>query len=127
MVSVGAVNGDGHEDVGAVNNFDDTSALLLGDGSGTLAAPILRATDSFPLATDFGDIDGDADLDWITSSYAGDWRLYTNDGNGTFSFLRSFASPQAASCAVIMDRDNDGDMDLALVDELADVVILQRH
>jgi hypothetical protein len=127
MVSVGDVNGDGHEDVGAVNNFTDTAALLLGDGSGTLAAPILRSTDSFPLATDFGDIDGDADLDWITSSYAGDWRLYTNDGSGGFTFLRSFASPQAASCAVIMDRDNDGDMDLALVDELADVVLLHRH
>lgn len=127
MVSVGDVNGDRHEDVGAVNNFDDTAALLLGDGTGTLAAPILRATDSFPLATDFGDIDGDADLDWITSSYAGDWRLYTNDGSGAFTFLRSFPSPQAASCAVIMDRDNDGDMDLALVDELSDLVILQRH
>ena len=127
MVSVGDVDGDGHEDVGAVNNLEDTAALLLGDGAGALAAPIPRATDSFPLATDFGDIDGDADLDWITSSYAGDWRLYVNDGSGAFSFLRSFASPQAASCAVIMDRDNDGDMDLALVDELADVVILQRH
>jgi hypothetical protein len=127
MVSIGDVDGDGHEDVGAVNNFNDTAALLLGDGTGALAAPVLRDTDSFPLATDFGDIDGDADLDWITSSYAGDWRLYTNDGNGAFTFLRSFASPQAASCAVIMDRDNDGDMDLALVDELADLVLLQRH
>jgi tRNA threonylcarbamoyladenosine modification (KEOPS) complex Pcc1 subunit len=127
MVSVGDVDGDGHEDVGAVNNNQSTAALLLGDGAGALAEPILRATDTFPLATDFGDIDGDADLDWITSSYAGDWRLYTNDGSGAFSFLRSFASPQAASCAVIMDRDNDGDMDLALVDELADVVLLQRH
>jgi hypothetical protein len=127
MVSTGDVDGDGDEDVGAVNNFSNTAALLLGDGSGALAAPVLRATDSFPLATDFGDVDGDGDLDWITSSYSGDWNLYANDGAGAFSFLRTFASPRAASCAVIMDRDNDGDMDLALVDELADVVLLQRH
>ena len=78
----------------AVNNFDDTAALLLGDGAGALvAAPMLRATDSFPLATDFDDIDGDAELDWITSSYAGDWRLYANHGSGA-----------SASCAALRCR-----------------------
>jgi len=127
MLTTGDVDGDGNEDVAAVGSANDTGVILLGDGAGGLGAPSTVATDPFPLATDLGDIDGDGDLDWITSSFAGNWFLFGNDGSGGFSFRRQFAAPNAASCALMLDADNDGDLDLALVDELADVVILQMR
>jgi hypothetical protein len=88
---------------------------------------VTRPTDPFPLATDLGDLDGDGDLDWLTSSFSGDWFVFTNNGSGTFTFDQEFLAPQAASCAVLVDIDNDADLDLALIDELADVVILQLN
>jgi hypothetical protein len=127
MISVGDLNGDGNEDVAAANSNLNRGAILLGNGDGTLDAPVRYATDAFPLATDFADFDGDADLDWIMSSYAGDWRIYLNNGAGTFAFDQEFNSPQAASCSVALDFDIDGDLDLALIDEEADVVLLMQN
>ena len=72
-------------------------------------------------------MDGDGDLDWVTSSFGGDWWLFANNGAGSFAFAQEFNAPQAASCALMVDIDNDRDLDLALIDELADVVILMKN
>ncbi len=127
MLNTGDVNGDGHDDVAVVNSSNNSGAILLGDGNGNLAAPTSTPTDPFPLATDLGDIDGDGDLDWVTSSFSGDWRLYLNNGQGVFSFSQEFPASQAASCALMLDFDNDQVLDLALIDELADEVILVNN
>jgi len=44
-----------------------------------------------------------------------------------FQFRQAFASPQAASCALLLDIDNDRDLDLALIDELSDNIIVMRN
>ncbi len=124
MLNTSDVNGDGHDDVVTANSLNNNGAILLGDGVGGLAAPTLVPLDPFPLATDLGDVDGDGDLDWATSSYSGDWWLLTNDGQGQFTLAREFPSTSAASCALFFDSDNDGDLDLALIDEVADQVLV---
>ncbi len=124
MLNVADVDGNGTEDVACANASQNVGAILLGDGAGNLALGPTQPTDFFPLATDLGDLDGDGDLDWVTSSFAGDWFCFVNNGAGTFSFDQEFLSPQAASCALMVDIDNDCDLDLALIDELADVVVL---
>jgi hypothetical protein len=58
MLNVGDVNGDGHDDVATANSNVSSGSILLGDGTGQLAAPVKYPTDPFPLATDLGDIDG---------------------------------------------------------------------
>jgi len=126
MITIGDVNGDRHEDISAANSGNNNGAILLGDGAGTLGAPVTHAVDPFPLATDLGDLDGDGDLDWIIASFNGDWSLFLNEG-GVFSFDREFPAPQAASCSLMVDMDNDGDLDLALIDELADEVSLRHN
>ena len=127
MLVCGDLDGDGVEDVSTANSSANNGAILLGKGDGTLGPPVTYATDQFPLATDLGDLDGDGDLDWVTSSFGGDWQLFTNDGDGTFVFAQEFAAPVAASCALLLDIDNDGDLDLALIDELADVVMVMKN
>jgi hypothetical protein len=127
MLNTGDVNGDGHDDVAVVNSGNNNGAILLGDGSGNLAAPTTYATDPFPLATDLGDIDGDGDLDWATSSYGGNWWLFLNEGSGNFTFHQEFPATQAASCALMLDFNNDHILDLALIDELADTVTLVEN
>ncbi len=127
MIVLGDVDGNGTEDVAGVNSGNNRAAILFGDGAGGLAAPQRYNTDPFPIATDLGDLDGDGDLDWVTSSFSGDWFLFVNDGAGQFSFRQRFQPPQKASCALMMDADNDGDLDLALIDEVADVVRLQEN
>ncbi len=127
MLNVGDVNGDGHEDVATANSNNGTGSIFLGDGVGNLSAPMYYPIDPFPLATDLGDIDGDGDLDWATSSFSGDWFLFLNNGNGAFLLRQTFPATSASSCALMMDMDNNGTLDLALIDEIADEVQLMHN
>ena len=127
MLMLGDLNGDRHVDVSVVNSDQNNGGILFGDGAGALSPPTTYPTDPFALATDLGDIDGDGDLDWITSSFSGDWRLFLNDGNGLFNLFQEFPATAAASCALMVDIDNDRDLDLALIDELDDTVQLARQ
>jgi hypothetical protein len=127
MLNTGDVNGDSHLDVAVVNGASNNAAILLGDAAGRLSQPTVYLPDAFALATDLGDLDGDGDLDWITSSFGGDWFLYRNDGAGRFQFDQSFVAPSAASCALLLDSNGDGDLDLALIDEIADQVLILEN
>ncbi len=126
MLNIGDLDGDGHEDVAVVNSVSNQGSILLGKGNGTLDPPTHYPTDPFPLATDLGDIDGDGDLDWVTSSFSGDWFLFLNDGAGSFGLRKRFPAPLAASCALMLDINNDHVLDLALIDELADELRLVK-
>jgi hypothetical protein len=99
--------------------------LAHGNGDGTLALPVTVPVGGTAVASDLADLDGDGDLDWILSSFgAGLWRIYVNDGAGHFTFDQDISAPSNPSCAVPLDFDNDGDIDLALSDEISDVVVL---
>ena len=134
QIMLGDVNGDGNLDISSANAQSNNGAILLGNGDGTLASPTTynipnmgNGGNGFPLATDLGDLDGDGDLDWMTSSFNGDFIMLENDGSGNFTFNSELGAPDAASCALMVDFDNDGDLDLALIDELDNLLILQRN
>ncbi len=134
QIALGDVNGDGNVDVSSANGQGNRASILLGNGDGTLQpATIYNIADmgsggnGFPLATDLGDLDGDGDLDWVTSSFNGNWIVLLNDGDGNFEFYAELDAPSAASCSLLHDFDNDGDLDLGLVDEIANRLVLSRN
>ncbi len=130
MIVTGDLSGDGYADLTVAGGLSDNGAIYLGAPDGVLGEAAYYGTDPSTSATDIGDLDGDGDLDWITSSFGGansDWYVWLNDGLGTFTKMGEIDSPQDASCALLVDLDLDGDLDLGLIDEGADVLIILRN
>lgn len=127
QVVVGDLNGDGLLDVTAALGNTGGGSILLNDGDGGLRPPDYYQADGLTLATDVADLDGDGDLDWVISTSAQVWIVYENDGTGVFQVKQTVAATTAGSCAIAFDADNDADLDLALVDEVADEVLIMRN
>jgi hypothetical protein len=121
----GDVNGDRNMDLSTANSFSQNGTVIKGNGDGTLQSNtvVTPANTGHMVATDLADIDGDGDMDLILSSFgAGRWYLYENNGSGTFTFLQDFIAQSNPACCLPADFDNDGDVDLCLIDEIADTV-----
>ena len=126
MLASGDLNGDGHVDFVGVNATAGTLTVYLGDGTGGLSLDQNHDLGGFPLAIDLGDLDGDGDLDAVSSHCASArFEIHENGGDGVLSrLLVALEAPEAASCAILHDRDNDGDLDVSGIDEKDDLLIL---
>ena len=108
------LDGDGDQDVlagSAANtvNQDKTIFWYENDGSGSFGAPKSVNDDGVGDAVYPADIDGDGDLD-IVSSAGLSW--YENiDGNGTFGTRHNLH--EVGSIPFAADLDGDGDLDIA--------------
>jgi hypothetical protein len=120
-------NGDGNADVAITQVFTNGMSILMGNGPGGLAPYQFYPTGEQPYAIDAADIDGDGDLELVTSNFGtADWTIYENQG-GVFVNPRSLPSDRAGSCAVLHDRDNDGDIDLTGFDEIHDWIYFYEN
>ena len=114
------VNGDGKVDILA----------SLGHGTGVVwfEAPnwtehVIDADMLYPHSTDFGDIDGDGDIDLTTVGFGSKvaaW--YENDGNGKFK-RRVLSLNQMAYDTMITDLDGDGDNDILVAGQRSKNVV----
>lgn len=118
--ALGDVDNDGDLDL-AINNGTSSrfgtgpTQLWLNDGTGTFtdvtATNLPNAPVSQPMDCNFGDLDGDLDLDLIVASRSSSTRLFFNQGDGTFA---SGAWPGDGSTYSfdLGDYNNDGDLDI---------------
>jgi hypothetical protein len=138
QIAAGDVNGDGHDDVATADadldamESKDTVTVLLGDGKGGLRPVESHKALGAPFAVDLGDLDGDGDLDMIVSNYRGGaWQIFENAPMGERVFrelpAEQHAASSSASCAIIADIDNDGDVDIVEIDEIRDEFNLRIH
>ncbi len=115
-MSVGDVNGDGHEDILLAGTYDVVSDrydndVMYGAGDGTFAAPVDLLPDPDP--TDIlrvGDLNGDGLVDLIGEDGAG-ISLRLGHGGGTFGEPSFFVSPGALEIT-LADANGDGLLDV---------------
>lgn len=128
MIAAGDINGDGNVDFVSANSSNGEVSVITGDGDGNLSLLGEYPSGEFTLSIKLGDIDGDGDLDFVASNYqSSNFTLYKNNGSGAFSNPVKFPTTGAGSCAIFHDRNNDGAMDLTLIDEVDDIVYLYEN
>jgi hypothetical protein len=115
------VDGDGLPDVYFVNQLG-RSALYKNLGNGTFRditdAAGVGLGDRITVSAAFADIDNDGDQDLFVTSVRGGNVLFENDGHGRFKDITRQAGlgyVGHSSAAVFFDYDNDGLLDLFLV------------
>ena len=125
-IVVGDINKDGFPDVAAALSSSNRIGVIFSNGTGGLEVVANYTSGQFPLAIDIGDVDGDNDLDLIASNYAGGtFSAYANNGSGVFTNNPiTLPSSESGSCITVHDRDNDGDLDLAGIDEIDDLLFI---
>jgi len=118
----GDIDNDGDLDL-FVSNYIGGNNLYLNDGKGGFtkaSARISGSADGWGKGPAFGDIDNDGDLDLYEGDCKQANQLYLNDGKG--NFVNVAAKQPQVQCATVRtkatalaDVDNDGDLDLYVV------------
>jgi hypothetical protein len=136
MLAVGDFNKDGHPDLVAVDNQQDSAAVLLNNGDGTFASPAYYVfADRSAASVAVADINGDGNPDFVISTQMDDSAtIFLGNGDGTFRGVRDYL-PLSISAGISTnipapatvgfgDFNGDGKMDMAVVDSANNAVTI---
>ncbi|MFY8000206.1 MAG: beta strand repeat-containing protein, partial [Candidatus Kapaibacteriota bacterium] len=120
-------------DLATANNGSNDVTLLLNNGVGTFTpapgSPI--AVGNGPSGIDFGDVDGDGDLDLATANNGStNLTVLLNNGTGLYTPVTGspFAVGTSPRSVTFGDVDGDGDLDIATTNQTSnDVTVLLNN
>lgn len=117
------IDGDGDLDVltsgiGVISGglMGSLVTLRINDGTGHFptASGGTISVGSYASGLAVGDMDGDGDLDFVTSNASSSVSVRFNDGNGQFgTYYNDFPAGYISFKVALGDLDNDGDLDIA--------------
>jgi VCBS repeat protein len=130
--AVGDFNGDGHLDIVVPGQGSRTVSILLGTGDGSFQIGREFSTGEgpgIPRYVAVGDFNGDGRLDLAVSLFNantlnGSVAILLGQGNGSFDSPRSFPVGIAPTFVVVADFNNDGKLDVAVLNHISNVSIL---
>jgi hypothetical protein len=127
-IAAGDFNGDGNLDLVTANYGPNpeggTITVLLGDSVGAFQRVSSYATGILPDSVTVGDFNGDHKLDIAVANYcgsdptcktAGTVSIFLGNGDGTFQPQVSYNAELRPASVVTADLNNDGKLDLAVV------------
>lgn len=109
---VGFFNDDQNLDIAHSNYYDHNVAIYLGNGDGTLANPVTYDAGRWPMAITTTDIDGDGDVDLVTSGANDRINVLRGNGDGTFAAPQTTDAGDYPVDVVSADVNNDGQLDM---------------
>lgn len=118
-ITLGDIDSDGDLDLIMIG-WDGSSTycrIYKNDGNGYFSFDANIASGFYNGSIVLGDVDSDNDLDLILAARYGSanyFRVYKNNGSGSFSFYANIASPSYLSSIALGDIDSDGDLDLIM-------------
>src|ERR1043165_3568892 len=114
----GDVNGDGKLGLVYIGDAAQQVGVRLGNGDGTFGATTSLTAGTRPTEVILADVDGDLDLDIVSTDYAGGGSSFgsvgvmLNNGSGVFGSYQVLASLQSPYDLVTGDVNGDGRLDI---------------
>jgi FG-GAP-like repeat/Abnormal spindle-like microcephaly-assoc'd, ASPM-SPD-2-Hydin len=126
-IVAGDFNGDGKLDLAVSNGQDGTNSVsvFLGNGDGTLQAPVNSQAGTGPITLASGDFNGDGKLDLavynlaqgtVTTTFVS---VLLGNGDGSFQSPVTYTSGLSIFSLGVGDFNGDGKLDIVLTDESA--------
>ena len=113
-IAINDVNNDGQWDV-AVSSSNDSIAVLLGNGDGTLQSATTFAAGDRPDNIESADLNGDGFIDLVVANYTEDSiTVHLGDGTGQFNTRATYAAGNTPRNIAIGDLNNDGVLDIVV-------------
>jgi 6-phosphogluconolactonase (cycloisomerase 2 family) len=125
-VAADDLDGDGDIDLATTNQAEDNIDILLNDGTGFFITDAILPVGSRPNSIVAVDVDNDSDLDLAVSNFGNfdasgtfgegeSLAILENDGFGNFAAAEFFETEDFPSRLTPTDIDNDGDLDLMML------------
>lgn len=113
-IAASDLNQDGNVDVVTANTKfpNENLTVMLGNGDGTLQAPIPLADEETPLDVELGDINGDAIPDLVFAANNTGILTIINNGDGTFQAPTVLENSLFPFSLRLVDMNSDGTLDL---------------